>query len=82
MDAFFPEITERWREQGAVVEPAAGTLAESFESAAVLRSVTREPSCGNWRAGRELRAWVRDKGIDVVITNTATASLYVRIAPP
>lgn len=80
LDAFFPEITERWREQGAVVEPAAGTLAESFESAAVLRSVTREPSMRNWRAGRELRAWVRDKGIDVVITNTATASLLVRIA--
>lgn len=80
LDAFFGEITERWREQGATVECAAGSLAESFASSAVLDSVTRKPAPRNWRARSELRAWVREKGIDVVITNTATASMLVRAA--
>ena len=80
LDAFFLEITERWREQGAVVEPAAGSLAETFDRSAVLPSITRKPSARNWRARAELREWVRDKGIDVVITNTATASMLVRAA--
>ena len=80
LDAFFLEIAERWREQGAVVESAAGSLAETFEDAAVLPSVTRRPALRNRRAGAELREWVRAKGIDVVITNTATASMLVRTA--
>ena len=44
LDAFFLEITERWREQGAVVESAAGSLAETFAEATVLPSITRRPS--------------------------------------
>lgn len=80
LDAFFLEITERWREQGAVVECAAGSLAETFDRSAVLTSVTRKPSARNWRARAELREWVRRAGIDVVITNTATASMLVRAA--
>ncbi len=80
LDAFFLEITERWREQGAVVESAAGSLAETFAEATVLPSITRRPSPRNWRARAELREWVRGRGIDVVITNTATASMLVRAA--
>lgn len=78
LDSFFLEITERWREQGVVVEPAAGSLAAAFDEASVLPSVTRKPAGRNWRARSELRAWVREKRIDVVITNTATASMLVR----
>jgi glycosyltransferase involved in cell wall biosynthesis len=80
LDAFFIEIAERWRAQGAVVESAAGTFTETYEGAAVLPSVTRKPSARNWRSRAELREWVRAKGIDVVITNTATASMLVRAA--
>lgn len=80
LDSFFLEISERWREQGVVVEPAAGSLAETFDDAVVLPSVTRKPAARNWRARSELRAWVRERGIDVVITNTATASMLVRAA--
>lgn len=80
LDSFFPEIIERWREQGLVIEPAAGSLAESVGEIAVLPSVTRRPAVRNWRARSELRDWVRTKGIDVVITNTATASVLVRAA--
>lgn len=80
LDAFFLEITQRWREQGAAVESAAGSLAETFAEATVLPSITRKPSARNWRARAELREWVREKGIDVVITNTATASMLVRAA--
>lgn len=80
LDAFFLEITERWREQGAVVECAAGSLAETVDRSAVLTSVTRKPAARNWRARAELREWVRRAGIDVVITNTATASMLVRAA--
>lgn len=80
LDSFFPEIVERWREQGLVVEPAAGSPAEDVSGTVVLSSVTRRPAVRNWRARSELRAWVREKGIDVVITNTATASVLVRTA--
>ena len=80
LDAFFLEIIERWREQGAVVECAAGSPAESFDEVTVLDSVTRTPSPRNRRSRTELREWVREKGIDVVITNTATASMLVRAA--
>lgn len=80
LDAFFVEIADRWRELGAVVKPAAGTLAEEFTSPTVLSSVTRKPSPRNWRAVRELRDWVRDEHLDVVMTNTATASTLVRVA--
>ena len=80
LDAFFLEIAERWREQGAVVESAAGSLAETFEDAAVLPSVTRRPALRNRRAGAELREWVRAKGIDVVITNITPQriSIFIR----
>ncbi|MFQ6484507.1 glycosyltransferase [Brachybacterium epidermidis] len=78
LDAFFLEIVERWREQGAMVEIASGSPATAFVEMTVLRSITRKPSIHNWRARVELREWVREKGIDVVITNTATASMLVR----
>ncbi|MDN5686078.1 MAG: glycosyltransferase [Brachybacterium sp.] len=80
VDAFFLEIIERWREKGAVVESAAGTLSEGITSPTVLPSVTRGPSLRNWDSRRELRAWVSEKKIDVVMTNTATASMLVRAA--
>src|SRR5699024_471784 len=73
-------IADRWRELGAVVKPAAGTLAEEFTSPTVLSAVTRKPSPRNWRAVRELRDWVRDEHLEVVMTNTATASSLVRVA--
>lgn len=80
LDAFFVEIAERWRERGLLVELAAGTLAKSFPPLTVLESMTRKPAPKNWKAIRELRAWVREKRIDVVMTNTATASMLVRAA--
>lgn len=80
LDAFFLEIIERWREQGAAVECAAGTPSRALEGAIVLPSITRKPSTRNLRARAELRRWVREKRIDIVITNTATASMLVRAA--
>lgn len=80
LDAFFVEITQRWRERGAVVEVAAGSLAVQHPSAVVLDAVTRTPSLRNRKALGELREWVREKRIDVVVTNTATASMLVRAA--
>lgn len=90
LDAFFVEIVQRWEQRGAVVACAAGSPAKSFSAKsisaerfsgpAVLSSVTRAPSPRNLRALRELRTWVRETGVDVVVTNTATASLLVRAA--
>ena len=80
LDAFFVEIARRWRESGAVVEPAAGTPSAEHPSATVLTAVTRSPSPRNHRAMRELREWVREKRIEIVVTNTATASALVRLA--
>ncbi|WP_394216116.1 glycosyltransferase [Brachybacterium vulturis] len=78
LDAFFLEIIERWQAQGAIVECAAGSPSKGIARQTVLASVTRRPSPRNLGARRELRAWVRDKGIDVVLTNTATASMLAR----
>lgn len=80
LDAFFVEIAQRWRDQGAIVEVAAGTAADSFLSPGVVASLTREPSPKNWRALHELRSWVRKKRVSVVVTNTAAASALVRTA--
>lgn len=79
LDAFFPEIVRQWRGSGCEVFPAAGTVSHSLDST-VIRGVTREPRISNLRGAFGLRRWIRDADLDVVITNTASASALVRIA--
>jgi len=80
LDGFFPEIVEHWREAGVEVRPAAGT-ASSITGSEVLPALTRRPHPRNVLATGQVRDWVRRRGIDVVLTNTATASAVSRAAP-
>lgn len=80
LDAFFVEIVKNWESEGVRVVTAAGDASRFFADQIVVPGVTRNPSVSNVRAITGLRNWVTDQQIDVVITNTATASTLVRLA--
>jgi glycosyltransferase involved in cell wall biosynthesis len=84
LDTFFPSWVDRWRAEGHHVAPASGPGADgsasSIVGAVAIRGITRDPSPVNGTAHRRLRAWVRAERLDVVLTNTATASAIVRTA--
>ena len=80
LDAFFVEIVDRWREQGARVVTAAGDASKKFSDQTVIEGLTRNPHPSNRKALSGLRDWVESEGVDVVVTNTATASMLVRAA--
>ena len=84
LDAFFPSWVERWRAEGHHVAPASGPgeggAAASIEGSVAIRGITRDPRPINGAAHRRLRAWARDEQLDVILTNTATASAIVRTA--
>lgn len=80
LDRFFEEIVQHWRDQGAQVATAAGTPSERFPDQTVIDGLTRNPHPSNRRAMKGLRDWVREAGVDIVVTNTATASMLVRAA--
>jgi glycosyltransferase involved in cell wall biosynthesis len=79
LDAFFPEIAAAWSRDRVVVFPAAGSTA-SLEGTEVLRPLTRRPSIENLSAPRAIRRWAAAHDLDLVITNTATASALVRMS--
>lgn len=79
IDAFFPEMIDAWREGGHRVVPAAGSPARRVDSE-VLPGLTRRPSIGLAGVGPALRGWVARERLQVVLTNTATASAAVRLA--
>lgn len=78
IDAFFPEIMERWRQHGHEVFPAAGEPGR-FDLD-LIEGVSRNPHPSNTRALGPLRQWAERRRLDVVITNTATASTLARVA--
>lgn len=80
LDAFFPEIVQRWRAAGVEVHPAAGTPS-SLSGSEVLPALTRSPRPRSLLAPRQIRDWVARRDIDVLVTNTATASAVARVAP-
>lgn len=78
VDAFFPPLIDHWQETGHdVVTAAAGPATNSEHT--ILNYVTRNPSLKNFRAPAEISAWAEEEGIDVLVTNTATASFLARI---
>lgn len=78
LDAFFPELAREWEAQGAQVFAAAGDPAKLFESD-IIAGLTQSPTLSNFRASASLSSWIDDRDLDVVLTNTATASALVRI---
>lgn len=80
-DAFFPPLATRMREVGHRVVSAASSNAQESSSHQIVKPVTRNPSLVNLLAPKAIRAWVKAEEIDVVFTNTATASFLARIRP-
>jgi glycosyltransferase involved in cell wall biosynthesis len=79
LDAFFPEIVAAWEAQGHHVFCAAGTVPASDLTFDRIDGLTQRPGPGNAQVPGRLVAWARDRRLDVVVTNTATASMLVRL---
>ena len=79
LDAFFPQIIAGWEEAGHEVFCAAGSTPESPLTFDLIEGLTQQPSPANWRVPGRLVSWAQDRRLDVVVTNTATASMLVRV---
>lgn len=79
VDSFFPEIIDSWVGAGHTVSVAAGTP-RAHGSSIVISGLGRRPGPGSLAAWQGLRAWARDEDLDVIVTNSATASALVRTA--
>lgn len=79
IDSFFPDIVTSWTAAGHEVFLAAGTPGED-DACTVIDGLTRRPGLGVLRARVGLRRWVAERRLDVVVTNSATASAIVRIS--
>src|SRR5699024_3214070 len=79
LDQFFPEIVREWEKAGHTVRTASGTPAEVLPGT-LIGGLTRRPALSTRRAQRELRVWSIEEALDVVVTNSATASALVRTA--
>ena len=82
VDAFFPAWVNAWRETGHEVVPATGPgpngEAAKVPGSIVLPGIGRTPSGASPGSLEPLRRWAAE--VDVVVTNTATASALVRLA--
>lgn len=79
IDAFFLEMIAEWRTAGHEVCVATSDGTPRVAGSAALSSLSRNPHPRNLRAPGELRRWVAETGVDVVVTNTATSSFLVRL---
>lgn len=79
LDAFFPEIIASWEAAGHEVLCAAGTRPESALTFDLIEGLTQRPGPGNAGVPGRLVAWARNRQLDVIVTNTATASMLVRV---
>lgn len=79
LDAFFPEIVREWEASGHTVLTAAGDRAKILPGT-IVEGLTRRPAISARRAQRGLKAWSEEGRLDVVVTNSATASALVRTA--
>lgn len=80
IDAFFPQIIQHWQHKGHRVFTAASTASRIGEFR-MIKGLTRNPSIRNRIVPNELSRWVLENGLDVVLTNTATASALARWKP-
>lgn len=78
LDAFFPELAYEWQKKGVDVFAAAGDRARLVESD-LITGLTQNPQLGNFKAPKALADWIVKRSLDVVLTNTATASALVRV---
>ncbi|UZD62009.1 glycosyltransferase [Brevibacterium sp. JSBI002] len=79
LDSFFIEIAESWRSHGHDVSFAAGTPMDAAR-ATVIPGLSRRPDLRMLRALSGLSQWSKRESLDVIVTNSATASALVRLA--
>ena len=79
LDSFFIEIAESWRAHAHDVSFAAGSPM-SAARATVIPGLSRRPGVGMVKALGGLRRWSERENLDVIVTNSATASALVRLA--
>ncbi|WP_209370431.1 glycosyltransferase [Brevibacterium renqingii] len=79
LDSFFIEIAASWRSHGHYVSFAAGSPMKAAR-ATVIPGLSRRPDLRMIKALTGLRRWSERKDLDVVVTNSATASALVRLA--
>ena len=79
LDSFFIEIAQSWRSYGHTVSFAAGSSMISGQ-ATLIPGLSRRPDPGMVRALSGLRQWSEGGDLDVIVTNSATASALVRLA--
>ena len=79
VDSFFSDIITSWRTAGHEVSVAAGTGTRDGAER-IIPGLTRRPGPGVARAWSGLRSWAQEEQLDVILTNTATASAVARTA--
>lgn len=77
LDEFFIEIVRSWEAHGHSVSLAAGTSAR-FKQTTEIVGLTRRPSVELVRSRTPLRNWASEAELDVIVTNSATASTVMR----
>lgn len=77
LDSFFPEIIDQLGVSGFEVFPASGTPTDKVVSDHLV-GMTQAPRPRNLACVFSLPSWVRRRRLDLVVTNTATASFLAR----
>lgn len=79
VDSFFSDIITSWRTAGHEVSVAAGT-GTGDGTGRIIPGLTRRPGPGMARAWSGIRSWAQEEQLDVILTNTSTASALARTA--
>lgn len=78
IDAFFVETVAVWSKEHDV-RCAAGTPPQADVPFDLIEGLTQRPALSNLGVPARLEQWVRRNELDVIVTNTATASTLVRL---
>jgi len=81
LDAFFVEMVADWTARGHEVRCAAGTPPAADLAFDLIPGLGQRPSLSSALVPARIRSWVKDQRIDVLVTNTATASTLARVVP-
>jgi glycosyltransferase involved in cell wall biosynthesis len=81
LDAFFIEIVDDWTRRGHDVRCAAGTPPDAPLPFDLVHGLSQRPTLGSVLVPSRIRSWVEVRELDVLVTNTATASTLARILP-
>lgn len=79
LDAFFVEMVDDWTARGHDVHCAAGTRPRADLPFDTIRGLTQAPGPSSVLVPRRIRAWAEARELDVIVTNTATASMLARL---